>query len=225
MVRPRARPECLRNDFQHSKNRVNATFSDQPNQLRPAEEGAIPLLARPGILERAWRRATSGLTRRQVEKQLWLLAAILFFSLLIYTLVSRYVVTAVHVQGRSMVPTLQDGERYLLNRWRYRFAEPQRGDVVVIKDPGHTDCAVKRIIAGPLDSIHFKQGRVFVNGKHLAEPYLLAGMPTYTDDAREQFYVVGRDQYFVLGDNRLVSEDSRYYGMVGRGQILGAIVP
>ena len=200
-------------------------FAAQPNQLRSAEEGVIPPFARPESPEAVRRPATSPRVRSYVEKQLWLLTAIIFLSLVIYTLISRYVVTSVHVQGRSMTPTLQDGERYLLSRWRYRFAEPQRGDIVVLKDPGHTDFAVKRIIAGPLDTIHFKNGRVFVNGQRLAEPYLSAGMPTYTADCHEQYDVPGKDRYFVLGDNRLVSEDSRYYGSVRREHILGAILP
>ena len=75
-----------------------------------------------------------------------------------YFLASRFVVTAVVIQGRSMMPTLKDGEHYYLNRWQYLLMSPKRGDIVVIKDPGHTDFAVKRIVAQPFDWINLKNG-------------------------------------------------------------------
>ena len=80
---------------------------------------------------------------------LLVLLTVAVLSVPAYFLVSRFVVTAVIVQGRSMMPTLKDGERYYLNRWRYLFVAPQRGDIVVIRDPGHSDFAVKRIVAQP----------------------------------------------------------------------------
>ena len=92
-----------------------------------------------------------------------------------------------------------------------------------MKDPGHADYAVKRIIALPGESLFFTHGKVIVNGKPLAEPYLAAGMKTYLPDCNEKLILTGREQYFVLGDNRRVSEDSRFYGAVRRSQIVGSI--
>ena len=80
------------------------------------------------------------------------IALLLVFGMLCvgaYYIISRYVITPVVIQGRSMTPTLRDGECYFLNRWIYIFKTPARGDLVVIKDPGHDDFAVKRIIARP----------------------------------------------------------------------------
>ena len=141
-----------------------------------------------------------------------------------YYLASRFIVTAVVIQGRSMTPTLQDGERYYLNRWRYFFVRPERGDLVVIKDPGHTDYAVKRIIARPHDWLNFKNGLIYINGRWIEEPYLAKGVSTDLPDLKEKWVQLGTDQYFVMGDNRANSEDSRFYGQVPRKSILGQIV-
>jgi signal peptidase I len=144
-------------------------------------------------------------------------------SVLSYYAVSRYIVTAVVVQGASMLPTLHDGDRFLLNRWAYLMHAPQRGDVVVIKDPGHSDYAVKRIVGLPHDVVRLRDGKLFLNGKLFSEPYLSKGTITLTVDGKEHQIMLGPDRYFVLGDNRNISEDSRYYGSVRRDQIVGIL--
>ena len=165
-------------------------------------------------------------SRRQfLLKQVCLLVWIVALSLLGYYLISHFVVTLVEVQGRSMTPTLQDGDRFFLNRLAFYFRPPARGDLVVVKDPGHTDCAVKRIVGLPGDSILIKDGAVFVNGRRLAEPYLSRGTATLLDVPGEKKVVLGKGNYFLLGDNRVHSEDSRHYGPVLRGQIVGLISP
>jgi signal peptidase I len=158
-----------------------------------------------------------------LKRQIGFLLCLFVLSTFSYFLVSRFLFATVVVQGQSMAPTLQDGEQYLLNRWRYHHSLPQRGDLVVLQDPGHEDYAVKRIIATPSDSVHLKGGAIFLNGKHLLEPYLPPGTKTVSSDSREQFFVVGADQYYVLGDNRCNSEDSRLYGPIPRSRIIGAI--
>jgi signal peptidase I len=123
-----------------------------------------------------------------------------------------------------MMPTLQDGERYYLNRWRYLFVSPQRGDIVVIRDPGHNDFAVKRIVAQPLDWINLRDGQIFINGRRMDEPYLERNTRTDAPDLKEKWIQLGADQYYVLGDNRANSEDSRFYGRVQGKDILGLLV-
>jgi signal peptidase I len=159
----------------------------------------------------------------QLCHQLLLLLLVGVLSVACYYLVSRFVATTVIVQGRSMTPTLQDGDRYILNRWSYFCRTPQRGDLVVVRDPGHNDFAVKRVIGMPCESLLFKRGKIMVNGKQLLEPYLPSGTQTFLPDTREKLLLVGKDQYFVLGDNRGNSEDSRYYGALRRDQIVGSI--
>jgi signal peptidase I len=157
-------------------------------------------------------------------RHLLILACVAAFSLPAYYLASRFIVTAVVIQGKSMTPTLKDGERYYLNRWRYAFIPPSRGDLVVIKDPGHADFAVKRIIAKPGDWVNIRDGNIYLNGKRLDEPYLPTGTRTDAPDMKEKWIRLGHGQYYVLGDNRRASEDSRFYGVVHRAQILGILV-
>jgi signal peptidase I len=142
-----------------------------------------------------------------------------------YFVISRFFLQSVKVVGRSMVPTLSDSQRYLLNRWVYRVHPPRHSDIVVLVDPGDNGFSVKRVIATPGDSIYLKDGGVYVNGCKLDEPYLASGTPTFSDSRyHDQLIHCGKDQFFVLGDNRLNSIDSRVYGPVPRRNILGPII-
>ena len=142
-----------------------------------------------------------------------------------YAFVTHFILQTVQVVGNSMAPTLENAGHYILNRWVYLVREPRRADIVVIRDPGDNGYAVKRIIAANGDSVCLKAGRVYVNGRLLDEPYLVPGTRTYArSDVREQSLVCGKDQYFVLGDNRNNSADSRVYGPVLRQKILGVII-
>jgi signal peptidase I len=143
-----------------------------------------------------------------------------------FHLVTRYVLQSVEVVGVSMAPTLRDSERYVLNRWAYRTRAPEPNDIVVIRDPSDNSYAVKRIVGKAGDSIYIKGGHIFLNGQLLNEPYLPPGTATYAcPTVREQWVVCGADQYFVLGDNRNNSMDSRIYGPVARQNILGVVMP
>jgi signal peptidase I len=117
------------------------------------------------------------------------------------------------VDGTSMEPTYRCGT--------WVFTSPistslERGDVVVIDD-GHKDCAVKRIVGLPGETVHLWHGFVFVNRQILREPYVLKR--TYTYRTQLGVFILGEGQYFVLGDNRINSIDSRAYGPVDRKQI------
>jgi signal peptidase I len=142
-----------------------------------------------------------------------------------YFLITHFVLQSVQVVGNSMAPTLENTGRYLLNRWVYLVREPQRADIVVLRDPADNGYSVKRIVAASGDAVCLKAGRVYVNGRLLDEPYLAPGTATYAQSAaREQSLVCAKDQYFVLGDNRNNSADSRIYGPVSRQKILGVVI-
>ena len=190
------------------------------SDLQTAETQSVP---GPRVASRA-----SGKSRR--GRYTWirnLFQGLCAISLAIasYFVISHYFVQSVQVVGSSMVPTLHDSEHYLLNRWVYHFRAPQRRDVVVIRDPAAGCYSVKRVVGIAGDSIYLKDGDVYLNGQKLNEPYLKRGMPTYAlGHARDQLIMCGKDQFFVLGDNRMNSADSRVYGPVPRKNVIGMLV-
>jgi signal peptidase I len=158
-------------------------------------------------------------------RQAAVLALVAVLSVGCYYGVSHYFVETVEVVGKSMLPTLKENNFYILNRMAFRSRGPKRGDIIVIRDPEDHGISVKRVIATEGESIHFVNGRVFVDGQVLKEAYLAPQMRTYTfGAAHEQFITCGKDQYFVLGDNRMASIDSRAYGPVPRENIMGQLV-
>jgi signal peptidase I len=158
-------------------------------------------------------------------KQLLQGMAALILGLASYYVISHFFVQSVQVVGSSMAPTLHNSDFCLLNRWVYHFREPRAADIVVLRDPSVGCFSVKRIVGMAGDSIYLKNGDVFLNGKKLVEPYLPQGIRTYASgEFKDQLIVCGKDQYFLLGDNRMNSADSRMYGPVPRANILGMLV-
>ena len=154
-----------------------------------------------------------------------ILACILFWSIISFYGITRYVLQTAEVVGESMEPTLHDGDRYVVQRWRYLFKDPQIGDIVVVETPGHETASVKRIIGLPEDRIWVAGGFVYVNGLRLAEPYLSPRTETESKYIGDFTRLVSHQHYFVLGDNRGNSIDSRIFGAIHRDAILGRISP
>src|SRR5579862_3269319 len=145
----------------------------------------------------------------------------LSMSVLIAIVVILFVYQPVKVEGTSMMPSLIDQERIFINKFVYRFgvADIGRGDTVVFWFPGDPSKSyIKRVIGEPGDTIEVIEGKVFVNGRALAEPYV---PDEYRDRVSMPRSVVPADQYFVLGDHRSSSNDSRMWGMVPRRYIYG----
>ena len=158
-------------------------------------------------------------TGQKAFYKLVLLVALSFCSYLFF---SRLVVTAVEVKGASMNPTLSAGDRLLLNRFTYLHREPQRGELVVLRDPETGDLIVKRIVGMPCETVLMQNEAAYVNGHRLIEPYTSTlRRPDYSPLGKAT--VIPRDHYFVLGDNRTRSLDSRAFGSVPRASILGLI--
>ena len=133
-----------------------------------------------------------------------------------------FVVQPVKVEGTSMQPRLVDQERIFVNRFIYRFTEIDRGDVVVFwfpKDPNKS--FIKRVLALPGDEVEIRSGAVYVNGAKQDEPYLTREFQDHDSYPRT---VVPEAHYFVLGDHRNSSNDSRNWGWVPRENIYGKAV-
>lgn len=125
----------------------------------------------------------------------------------------------VKVEGTSMQPELRDQDRLFVNKFAYNFEKISRGDVVVFYYPRDTTKSyIKRVIALPGDNIRIDDGRVFVNSHRVNEPYV----PRQFRDVRSMAdMVVPENEYFVMGDHRSISSDSRDFGPVDRKLIYG----
>ena len=138
---------------------------------------------------------------------------------LVFGFVRPFVVEAFWIPSASMVPTLKYGDRVLVNKFIYRFTEPDRGDVIVFKSvQGDDQDLIKRVVGVPGDEITVRGGRLFVNGEPQREPYVNKKYPD------RSFYApttVPKDHVFAMGDNRANSQDSRVFGPVPKENIEG----
>lgn len=131
----------------------------------------------------------------------------------------------VHILGNAMAPTLRAGQIVSVDTQAYAHHDPQRGDIIVFKPPNEVSRDfIKRIIALPGERLHINDGVVYINGQMLQEPYLPEKW-IYNNQwpASGQDQVIPPNQYFVLGDNRNHSSDSRSFGPVDRELILGKV--
>ena len=149
---------------------------------------------------------------------------VITFAIAIFLFIYLLVMQPHRIRGASMMPNFPDGEYLLTDKVSYRFNEPKRGDVVVFEAPnGNGDDFIKRIIGLPNDKIAAKGGSIFINGLKLKEPYLSDSI--YTSAGRflkeGDTVSVPEGQFFVLGDNRAHSSDSRAWGFVTQDKITG----
>ncbi len=136
-------------------------------------------------------------------------------------LIVVFLVQPVKVEGTSMEPRLQPQDRLFVNKFMYRFSDVERGDIVVFWYPrDHSKSFIKRVIGIPGDRVEIRSGTVFVNGQRLSEPYL----PQRFDVKSHPPEVIPPQHYFVLGDHRTSSSDSRDWGSVPRQNIFGEAV-
>ena len=125
----------------------------------------------------------------------------------------------VRVEGTSMLPVLEDQDRLFINKLAFRVGEVHRGDVVVFRYPrDHTKSYIKRIIALPGDRVRIEHGQVLLNGRRLSESYVPA---RFEDDRSQPEMLVPDHEFFVMGDHRSISSDSRDFGPVDRELIYG----
>jgi signal peptidase I len=153
--------------------------------------------------------------RKTAHTWLWdLVIAVVVSAFIIFFLYQPVV-----VEGTSMLPVLEDQDRLIINKLAYRVGEIQRGDVVVFRYPrDHEKSYIKRVIALPGDELRIDHGEVYVNGTRIKEPYV---PKQFEDDRSQPAMTVPANEYFVMGDHRSVSSDSRAFGPVDRELIYG----
>lgn len=149
----------------------------------------------------------------------WVVEMVEAFSvaLILALLIRHFIVMVSVVPTPSMVPTLNVGDRLFVNKFIYRFKDPDRGDIVVFKSVVDDKDYVKRLIALPGETVELRRGIVYINGKELDFP----GVNIQYDYDFQDPIVVPPGHYFVLGDNRSHSADSRVWGFVPRGNMEG----
>ena len=146
------------------------------------------------------------------------LAVILYFGI-------SFAVQTVHVEGMSMVGTLSNDDYLIANKIDYKLHAPQRGDIVILRAPTNQSVDfIKRVIGLPGERLLIRDGVVYINGKHLNESYLpeaWTSMNNWPLDGSSNGEVIPPDHYFVMGDNRNRSQDSRTFGPISRDEIEG----
>jgi len=157
------------------------------------------------------------------------LVKIIVISLMIIIPIRYFLIQPFYVKGASMEPSFYDHEYLIINEISYRFTDPRRGDVIVFKYPRNPqEYFIKRVIGLPGEKIQIKDGSVHIYsidnplGIVLDEPYLLSGTKTY--GLSKETVSLGENEYFVLGDNRNSSKDSRSFGPVKRSFIIGRVL-
>ena len=160
---------------------------------------------------------------------IWEIVKVVVISLAVILPVRYYLIQPFYVKGASMEPNFHDGQYLIIDEISYRFKEPERGQVIVFRYPRDPqEYFIKRVIALPGETVQVIDGKVqIINAAHpegfyLDESYISPGVLTENEGFGQ--VVVGSDQYFVLGDNRSASKDSRYFGPVDKTFVIGKIL-
>src|SRR5579863_8814464 len=186
----------LENDVPIPENNDALPETESPEQNAASDESvaAAPL-------------ATSSFHR---DLRVWVRDLLLAICFAVVIIVFLY--QPVKVEGTSMAPLISDQERIFINKLVYKFEPISRGDVVVFWYPlDRSKSFIKRVVGLPGETVEVRQGAVYVNGRALDEPYLL---PQYVDSSNYGPVRVPADQFFVMGDHRDSSNDSRVFGPV-----------
>lgn len=164
---------------------------------------------------------------RSVRKEIFSWFLTIAAAVAIAFIVRTYLFEPIRVDGESMTDTLQNGELMFVTKPEYIWGSPSRQDVIICRYPNRKEYFVKRLIALPGDTVEIKYDRensvntVYVNGETVEEPYLTQSR----DDSDNSMapLTLKNDEYFVMGDNRDNSNDSRYVGALHRSQIVGHV--
>lgn len=162
------------------------------------------------------------ITLKQIFQGIFEILKTLAIVFIIAFLIKTYLVQTFIVDGQSMETNFHNGEYLLVDKLSYRLSTPKRGDVIVFIPPDDmTKDYIKRVIGLPGDFVKVTADAVYINNKQIDEQYLSSH--TNSNNGQNDTYTIklGQDQYFVMGDNRLNSKDSRSIGPIHRNDIIG----
>lgn len=134
--------------------------------------------------------------------------------IIVVVLIRTFIITPVKVDGDSMKETLNDNDILLL----YKLGSIKRFDIVVLDEAYDNEKIIKRVIGMPGETVSIKNDKIYINGKIIDNSF------AYGTTSDVDKIELGEDEYFILGDNRLISKDSRYFGPVTKGEIIGKVV-
>ncbi|HNP74811.1 MAG TPA: signal peptidase I [bacterium] len=159
---------------------------------------------------------------RAVVDFIWEMVKVTIISLAIILPIRYFLIQPFYVKGASMEPNFYDHEYLIIDEISYRFSDPGRGDIVVFKYPKDpSQYFIKRVVGLPGEKIEIKEGLVFIDGQTLREDYLTDDILTQLPLGGYGEVVLAEGEYFLLGDNRSQSLDSRTFGPVARDFIIG----
>ncbi len=185
-----------------------------------ATDTGIPLLS-DAIVVSAPTGLTARIDLRQVRDEFVAWVKTLFSAAVYAVLIVTFVCQVARVEGQSMAPTLEDQDRLIVNKLAYRIGEPRRGDIVMLYYPLEPDKSyVKRVIAEEDDTVRIVDGQVYVNDVPLGDDYIPEEYRSHDDWGPE---AIKPGHYFVMGDHRNNSSDSRHWGMVPKKYIIGRV--
>lgn len=154
------------------------------------------------------------------ENSIWEFIKVIIISVAIVLPVRTYIAQPFIVSGASMEPNFYDGEYLIIDELTYAFRPPQRGEVIVFRYPlNPSEFFIKRIVGLPGETIEIKNGAVLINDEVLPEPYMPQGAGKKTLPNLK--IKLAQNEYFVLGDNRSRSSDSRFWGALPQEKIMG----
>lgn len=139
--------------------------------------------------------------------------------IVVVILIRTFIIAPIQVVGTSMTPNLEDGELMLLNKIKYKVSDIQRFDIVVVDYS--TKPLIKRVIGLPGETVEYKDNTLYINGKEVKENFKKNGETNDYNITKTGYKTIPKDKYFVVGDNRINSADSRVIGLVDKDQILG----
>lgn len=149
-------------------------------------------------------------------KKIWNEIKDYIFIILAVILIRTFVITPAIVDGGSMDNTLENGQLVLINKFIYRFDDINRFDIVVINNDADSDKIIKRVIGLPNEIIEYRDNVLYINGKRVETEIGFI-------DTEDFIAKTGENEYFVLGDNRPISKDSRYFGSFKKDTIIGRV--